>query len=262
MGFGISGGSGAGLVGAGGANSVPVIQANFDKSRFKTHIFNGVLSVKFIDLQRSEFIGRPLENILQQGMRKAYDKHLDQNCYTGFETYGTYGLLNNPNVIVTAVQEAGANNETSWGKKTADEILADVNSAIISVWNTAENSRDAIPNHILIPYEQYNIIATKKVGEHGDKSILTYLLENNIATKNGTDLYIGATAWCKGAGAGGRPIQLLYGQSFVCLPVERVVVGLTARFVLIKGQSQTLPLNQLHPAKKADIQPPKLVLRA
>ena len=59
---------------------------------------------------------------------------------------------------------------------------------------------EAVPNHIIMPYEQYNYIATTKVTDLAEKTILTFLLENNVAKKNGSDLFIGATSWCKGAG--------------------------------------------------------------
>ena len=43
-----------------------------------------------------------------------------------------------------------------------------------------------------------------------EKTILTFLLENNVAKQNGSDLFIGATAWCKAAGAGGADRMVVY----------------------------------------------------
>ena len=69
---------------------------------------------------------------------------------------------------------------------------------------------DAIPNHIIMPYEQYNYIATTRIGQLAEKTILTFLLENNVAKQNGSDLFIGATAWCKSAGAGNADRMVVY----------------------------------------------------
>ena len=43
-----------------------------------------------------------------------------------------------------------------------------------------------------------------------EKTILTFLEENNVAKKNGSDLFIGATAWCKGAGTGAVDRMVVY----------------------------------------------------
>ena len=41
----------------------------------------------------------------------------------------------------------------------------------------------AIPNHILLPYEQYSHILNTMVTDLAGESILDYLLKNNIAAK-------------------------------------------------------------------------------
>ena len=199
--YGVTGGSGLGAVQAGGANSVPVIQANLDKDTFKSHVFSSIMRIKFIDMQKENITGRSLDKMLQDGIRLNYDKHMDQNTYIGISEYGTQGILNKTGVTQTNVA-TGAAGGTTWATKTPDEILADVNEAISDVWEAAGNDLRALPNHIIIPFKQYNDIATRKVSALADKTILTYLLENNVASKNGKELVIGATSYCKGAGAG------------------------------------------------------------
>lgn len=51
--YGITGGSGSGAVGAGGANGTPIIQANVAKGAYKAHLFSAALRVNFVDMQRS-----------------------------------------------------------------------------------------------------------------------------------------------------------------------------------------------------------------
>ena len=58
--YGITGGSGSGAVGAGGANGTPIIQANVAKGAYKAHLFSAALRVNFVDMQRSNLIGRSL----------------------------------------------------------------------------------------------------------------------------------------------------------------------------------------------------------
>ena len=83
--LGITGGSGSGAVGAGGANGTPIIQANVAKGAYKAHLFSAALRVNFVDMQRSNLIGRSLDQLLQDGIRLTYDKHMDANVYTGFD---------------------------------------------------------------------------------------------------------------------------------------------------------------------------------
>jgi hypothetical protein len=153
--------------------------------------------------------GRNLDTLLRDGVRLTYDKHMDENTYKGFAKYSTTGLLNDADVTVTNAA-AGAGGTATWATKTADEILKDVNDAILTAWAAAEYDLDAIPNHIVLPYEQYNYIATTKVSQLAEKTILTFLLENNVAKANGGDLFIGATSWAKGAGVGNTDRMLVY----------------------------------------------------
>ena len=68
-----------------------------------------------------------------------------------------------------------------------------------------------IPKPVFImPYEQFNYLATTRVSDLAEKTILAFLLENNVAKQNGVDLYIGATSWCKGAGASKKDRMAVY----------------------------------------------------
>ena len=208
--YGVTGGSGEGLVNAAGADGIPTVQANFEKGTFKTHVVSAATRVMWIDMQRGNMTGRNMDTMLRDGLRLAYDKHMDQNAYVGFTTYGTTGLVNNANVTTTQAALNAGGTSRKFEDKTADEILADINTAILDAWEAAEYDLDAIPNHIIMPYEQYNYIATTKVSSLAEKTILTFLLENNVAKANGSDLFIGATGWCKGAGTGSTDRMVVY----------------------------------------------------
>lgn len=208
--YGVTGGSEDGPVHAGGSNGIPMVQANFDKGLFKTHVFSVGMRIMWVDMQREKLTGRSLESILRDGIRMTYDKHMDANTYVGIKRYGSTGLLNNPNVVAVNASGTGVGNSTKFRDKTPDQILQDINDAILAVWASAEFDRDAVPNHIIMPYEQYNYLATTKVTELAEKTILQFLLDNNVAKTNGSDLYIGGCSWCKGAGTGGNDRMMVY----------------------------------------------------
>ena len=217
VGYGITGGSGGSPVQAGGANGLPIVQANLEKGLYKAHTFAAALRVMWVDMQKANYIGRSLDQLLQDGMRMAYDKHMDQNVYTGMEEYGSTGLVNNPDVTETSVTGG------TWAAKTKEQILADINSALTAVWAAAEYDEDAMPNHILLPYEQYTYIMNTMVTDLATETILDYVLKNNVAAKNGRSLYIGATRWCKGAGTGGSDRMVVYVNHERFLQVEELV---------------------------------------
>lgn len=220
--YGVAGGSGDSLVHAPSANDMKVIQYNLNKDKFKAHIFSIMSRIGFINMQRTQVTGRSLDRMATDGIRLSYDKHMDQNTYIGMPIYGTYGLVNNPNVTPQNVVN-GAAGTTQWATKTTEEILQDINNAILSGWAAAEYDRGAIPNHILLPYAQYNYIATTPFGALGEKSILAFLRENNVATTNGVSLFIGATEYLKGAGAGNTDRMISYVNDSRFLEMDELV---------------------------------------
>lgn len=207
--FGFSGGTADGLVNSNGANSVPVVQGNFGKDLYKAHIVAMFMRINEFDMEKMQIVGRSLDQLLTDGIRLGYEKHMDANTFIGMKQYGTTGLLNNPNVLASGVV-AGASTHTQWNQKTPKEILTDVNTAITTVWAASGNDMSAVPNHILLPFEQYNYIATTMTSDLATMSILTYLLENNVAKVNGSDLVFGQSNYAKGIGAGGTDRMAVY----------------------------------------------------
>lgn len=228
--YGLTNGAENGPVHAGGANVVPVVQANLDKGIFKAHTFAAALRVMFVDMAKSNQIGRSLDQLLTQGVRLAYDKHMDANAYVGMSEYGTTGLINNADAVETTAA-AGAATTTTWDTKTPVEILNDINKAILASWAAAEYDDAGVPNHVLLPYEQYVYILNTPVSALATESIMDYVLKNNVATKNGRVLFIGATRWLKGAGTGSSDRMVVYNNDrrFVkmdeLVPLSRVMTA-------------------------------------
>lgn len=221
--YAVAGSSVSGPVLAPAANGIPLVQANMGKDLYKTHQFGVGMRLSFVDMQRSGFIGRSLDQMLTQGVRMAYDKHLDVNTYMGLEELGTTGLLNHPDAMCSNVAAVGDGSATAWNKKSPQQILDDVNAALTDVWAAAEYDPTAMPNHVLLPYEQYNHILTTKLSEMAAETILDFLQENNVSSKNGGGLTIAPTRWCKGAGVGGTDRMAVYVNEERFLKEEELV---------------------------------------
>lgn len=208
--YGIAGGNKSRVGGV--QNDIHRIQADFDKDVWPTFPFEITMSVKWVDMQRGAVTGRAIEKIYDDGIRLAFDKYMDSNTYVGLEEHGTYGLVNLPKVSAVAVK-AGASGATEWEKKTPEEILDDINTAILDAWAASQYDSRAIPNHILLPPKQYMMLVKNIVsvaGTNGAMSIMEYLKQNNIAKDKGVDIFIGECRWCSGAGVGNKDRMVAY----------------------------------------------------
>ena len=169
-------------------------------------------------------VGRDPETFLNKGIRLHCDKVIDRNVYVGFRKYSSAGLCNNPGVTrVSAAQNHDASSpSTHWADKTADEILADINNAISAVWRENDCASDALQNHVLLPVEQFGMLVTRKVSDDSERSILTYVLENNLSAQQGGNLVISPCKWCTGIGSSSSDRMVVYMNQ-----VDRICFNLT-----------------------------------
>ena len=201
-------------------NSIRRIQANVSKDVYKTFPYEIAMSIKFQDLQRGNVTPRSIEQIYDDGIRLDYDKFMDLMVYQGNSAYNVAGLVNDSNVTAGSVA-TGAGASTLWKNKTPDEILYDVNKIIVDAWTASQYDQSAVPNHILIDPANYAYIASTKVSTAADKTILEFLLDNNIAKQKGVNLFIGESRFCIGAGSGSTQRMVAYRNEkrFVCIDV-------------------------------------------
>lgn len=193
------------------ANDIPVMQADFGKNISRVFNWAQYMSISYIDKQKFTNIALNMEETLNKGIHLAFDQFCDQNVYMGFTKVASTGLLNNATVSrYTAAPHTAQGSDTTWAEKDADDILKDFNDALTYVWEANEMAEDALPNHILIPVEQYGQLVTRKVGVTGDKSILTYVEENNLVTKQGKKLVISPCKYCKSMGTGETDRMVVY----------------------------------------------------
>ncbi len=160
------------------------------------------LKYTILELESAAKLGRPVDQQKYEGLQLKHQMDTDEQVYIGDTTVGATGLINNS--LVTNVQNlaAGASGSTNWSKKTPDEILADVNVMITSVWQASAWS--VMPNRMLLPPAQFGYISTQKVSSAGNVSILKYIQDNNILTSSGRGkLEILPVKWAIGAGVGG-----------------------------------------------------------
>ncbi len=205
------------------ANDIPVIQADMSKSVARTFNFAEYMVFSLMEQEKMLQVGRDPQTFLDKGIRLHSDKVVDRNVYRGFNKVSSTGLCNSAGIVRSvAAPHTPGGSDTQWKYKTADEILADINAAISAVWMDNDCSSDALPNHILVPVEQFGLLVTRKVSDDSERSILTYILENNLARHQGGDLIISPCKWCKGVGSGESDRMVVYMNR-----VDRICFNLT-----------------------------------
>jgi hypothetical protein len=214
---------------AGQSTSIPILQANVTKDQWKVFNWENIMRVTFIDMQKSQGIGRSLDDLYDKSLKLNWNKALDQMSYTGVAPASTTypGLINNPSVTASLAANGQAG-FSSWSKKTPQEILNDINTVMINTWAASQYDVTGMASHILIPAAQYALLLLP-VSNAGTVSILTYLLENNIGKTQGIDLKIFQCRWCNGAGQSTTDRMVAYVADpdrihmDVTVPVQRVM---------------------------------------
>jgi len=153
------------------------------------------------ELESAAKVGRPIDDQKHEGLRLAHQMDTDQQVYVGNTEMGDTGLINNTGVSHTNVPN-GSQSSPNWVNKTPNEILADFNFAITTVW--ANSAWAVIPQDVLIPPFQFGYLSTQLVSQAGNVSVLKYIEENNVLTAAGRGkLNIQPLKWAIGAGQGG-----------------------------------------------------------
>jgi hypothetical protein len=160
------------------------------------------LKYTLLELESAAKMGRPIDDQKYEALKLKHQMDIDEQVYVGDSSINVTGLVNSTLVSNVSNLPNGAAASPKWALKTPDEILADVNAAIVSVW--AATGYAVMPSHILIPPTQFGYISTVKVSTAGNVSILKFLLENNILVTSGKGtISIQPAKWLVGSGVGG-----------------------------------------------------------
>jgi hypothetical protein len=111
--------------------------------------------------------------------REVIQQLLETIAAVGDDDYGMVGIANQPNALeytVPAGAAVGASTEWDSGK-TPDEILLDLNG-MVQASITATRGKD-VPDTLAMPAKQRGYIATTRLGDGSDTTILNFWLATN-----------------------------------------------------------------------------------
>lgn len=155
------------------------------------------------EIRAAQYANISLPLRLAEAARRANDQTVNNLAIYGNPDVGMTGLINNPNVPVTTVPATGVGGQTEWSTKNPEQILADLNMLVNEV--VVNSNGVEMPDTLLLPIEQYTLIASTPRSTTSDTTILQYFLLNNP--------FITRVEWLAqldGAGVGGADIMIAY----------------------------------------------------
>lgn len=187
----------------GNADDIPL--ASTERTKFETSVHMAGIGYGYglEEISQAQMLGLSLTADDASAARRAYEEMVDRVALAGDASKGFSGLFNFPGVTAGTAVTGG------WGTATADQILADVNTALTV--QAAGTMFTAFSDTLLLPYSKFLLLATRKVNDQGLESILTYLQKNNVYTATtGRPLLLKGLNGLDTAGAGGTARMISY----------------------------------------------------
>jgi hypothetical protein len=185
------------------------VSVDIGKTPFPLTPWGLELAYTEFELMAAAKLGRPVDQQKYEALTLKHAMDTDEMVYVGDGSVlvngaAATGLVNNA-LVTNVTNVANPGGGTAWTTKTPQQILADFNEVLQSVW--AASGYAVLPSKILLPPSQFGYLSTTLVALAGSSSavsILTYIMENNIVTaQTKRELDIQPSKWLVGAGAGG-----------------------------------------------------------
>ena len=190
------------------ADDVPFVDFQLDKGDSRVYMAAIGYRYNLQELEHARAYNLRLEADRADAARRKYELYVENVAFLGRAKLGLTGLVNSTGVAAISAANGAAGTAT-WRTKTADEILADVNRALSSVFIGSNGVEYA--DTILIPQDSYDLITTKRIDPHVATTIYQHLMQSNQYTsRTGRPLTIRAVFGLETAGAGGSGRLVAY----------------------------------------------------
>ncbi|ADW76571.1 Protein of unknown function DUF2184 (plasmid) [Rahnella aceris] len=195
------------------ATAIAGVNVDLSKQGFPLTLWGMELGWTLPELQAAAQVGRPIDSQKYEGMQLKWNMDTDEQVYIGDTGLNIKGLLNLSQITAT-------NAAKTFATSTPDEMRVAINTVLSLAW--ANSAYSMVPTDLLIPPEQYALLASTIVSTAGNQSLLTYLETNTIAYhQNGRPLNIRPVKWAKGIGTGATDRMVAYtnDKKFVRFPM-------------------------------------------
>lgn len=126
------------------------------------------------EVRAATMANKPLDKIKADSARRAVRELENQITWTGEDSHGIIGFLNNPNIPIQAAS-AGVGG-TTWALKTADEIIKDVSLMVQTIRTQSKGIHSG--DTLLLPIAQHTLIGTLPRSTNSDTTVEQFILSN------------------------------------------------------------------------------------
>ncbi|VVE79390.1 DUF2184 domain-containing protein [Pandoraea sputorum] len=202
------------------ANAIAGIALDIGKTANPLTLWGMQLGWTLPELESAQKLGRPVDQQKFTGMQLKHNMDVDEQVYIGDGVIGVTGLVNH--ALVTNLSNALTG---GWGSATPDQILADVNELLSSVWGASGYA--ICPSELRLPPAKFGLLVSMKVSSAGNISVLEYLKQNTISNSiNGRPLNIQPLKWLfqRGTASADRMVAYTKEQDkirFPMVPLQR-----------------------------------------
>lgn len=186
----------------GNAQDIPLAGTELTKHQTAVYMAGIGYGWGYEEINQAMMLGRNLQADDAMAARRAYEEMVDRVALSGDTEKGFQGLINNSAITPASATTGG------WASATADQILGDVNNAIL-VTGT-DTLYTSVANTLLLPFDKLNVIATRRLGDT-NMTVLEFLRRNNTYTAmTGQELTIRGVRGLETAGASSTARMIAY----------------------------------------------------
>src|SRR5690606_7721900 len=166
----------------------------------------------FEEIGRAQMLGINLPAEDAAAARRASEEMIDRVALQGDALKGFTGLFNATGVTPVAAVHGDWGSYNAAGSATPDQIVADMNNAILNVFFGTNTT--AIADTLLLPWSKFQVVATRRMSTDTDASILDFFRRNNAYTAtSGQPLTLRGLRGLDTAGVSGVPRMIAYRRS-------------------------------------------------
>lgn len=162
-----------------------------------------------MEIKEAARTNTPLDSMRATAARDTVETQIDEILATGNAANGLKGMLNLTGVNTYTLADKVAGGKT-WAVATATEIAADLFGMASALIAQMKDSGGQVLQSftVVMPVEQYTLIAQKRMGDGSDLTILKFVLQNSPYIKE-------IVPWfrCDGAGAGATDRIMMYAKT-------------------------------------------------
>ena len=158
------------------AHDVPLVEVKGEEFEQKIQDYGLGFKISLGEARKAARLGMDLNSKQALAARKLSERKVDEILALGDAKAGLKGLLNHS--AVTAADVVNGGSGTAWTTKTAEQILEDMNEPVRAIQLATKGIFGMGGLTMLLPNEQYTLIAQKRVPDL-NMTVLQFFLSSN-----------------------------------------------------------------------------------